>query len=286
MRLPNRLRAFRPGKTWIVLGASIGIGLLAALGARSYLNGRMAEMDADARGRKINVVVAKRDLSKGTRLSTDIVAVRSIPQDYAHASAILPQQFDRVEGQPLAYDVKGGEEIVWSLLEPKRPPTFSAHVESGRRAMTVAVDEINSISGMLEPGDLIDLMLTVDQKGKKVTVPFMQGVHVMATGTRAVDDPKTGERKTYSTVTLDADPTQARNIIVARDAGRITALLRNPQDKADARFNNLNLADLLGNGLSASAREIPVLYGGTNKLSPEALNLPQRPAQVSVPASP
>jgi pilus assembly protein CpaB len=101
----------------------------------------------------------------------------------------------------------------------------------------------------------------------------------MATGQRAVNDPKTGERKTYSTVTLDADPTQARNIIVARDAGRITALLRNPQDSAGARFSQRDLSELLGNALRPGASEIPVLYGGrSGKLSPEALNL-ARPAK-------
>jgi pilus assembly protein CpaB len=280
MRFPIRLRAIKPSKTWIVLGTSIGIGLIAALGARSYLTSRVAELEAKARGRNVNVIVAKSDLPKGTTLSAETVAVRSIPLEYAHSSALVPEQFDRVEGQPVAFNIKAGEEIVWSLLEPRKPPTFSTRVESGRRAMTVAVDEINSISGLLEPGDVIDLMLTVEQKGRKITVPFMQGVHVMATGQRAVDDPKTGERKTYSTVTLDTDPTQARNIIVARDAGRITALLRNPHDNAGARFNQLNLADLLGNGVGAGAREIPVLYGGrAGKLSAEALAL-ARPARI------
>jgi pilus assembly protein CpaB len=274
MKFPIRFRAVKPSKTWIVLGASIGIGLLAALGARSYLSNRMAEIDARARGRNVNVIVAKSDLPKGTRLSADTVAVRSIPLEYAHSSALVPEQFDRVEGQPLAFNVKAGEEIVWSLLEPRKPPTFSTRVEAGRRAITVAVDEINSISGLLEPGDVIDLMLTVDQKGRKVTVPFMQGVHVMATGQRAVDDPKTGERKTYSTVTLDVAPTQARNIIVARDAGRITALLRNPQDNAGARFSQRDLSELLGYALRPGAQEIPVLYGGRGgKLPPDALNL-------------
>lgn len=279
----SRIKALRPNKTWVVLGAALGIGLLAALAARSYLSSRMAELEAKARGRTVSVVVAKSDLVKGTKLSPETVAVRNVPMEFAHSSAILPDQFERVEGQALAFNVKSGEMVLWSLLEGKRAPTFSARVEAGRRAITVPVDEINSMSGLLEPGDLIDLMVTVDQKGRKVTLPLMQGVQVMATGQRSVDDPKSGERRIYSTVTLDTDPREARNIIVARDAGRITALLRNPQDRMPPQENVRDLAALLGagSGPSGYAPEIPVLYGGRGaKLPPEGLTLGGRPAQA------
>jgi len=173
--------------------------------------------------------------------------------------------------------------ILWSLMEGKRTPTFSARVEAGRRAMTVPVDEISSISGMLEPGDTVDLMVTLDQRGRKLTFPLLQTVQVMATGQRVVDDPKTGDRRSYSTVTLDITPEQAQYVIVAREAGRITALLRNPQDKqplADARSD---VAQLLGlkDGAAVSNTErdlqVPVLYGGRGGagLPPEGLRLGQ-----------
>jgi pilus assembly protein CpaB len=287
------IKAFRPNKTTLILATAIGIGLVAALGARSYLSGRMAELEAKERGRNVAVVVAKGDLAKGARLSSSTVAVRNIPLQFAHSSAVSPEQFERVDGRPLAYNVKAGEMILWGLMEGKKVPTFSARVEAGRRAITVPVDEINSISGLLEPGDLIDLMVTVDQKGKKITVPLMQGVQVMATGQRAVDDPKSGERKIYSTVTLDTDPRQAQNVIVAREAGRITALLRNPQDKTTTRAGQGDLTALLGATPMEAGRgglEVPVLYGGrAGKIPPEGLRLGlygQAAASAPAPAAP
>jgi len=270
-------------KTWLVLGVALALGVFAALGARSYFVNRMADIEARAKGKTIGVVVAKTDLARGTKLSADNVAVRQVPADYAHSLAVLPEQFDRVEAQPLSFAVKGGEMILWSLMEGKRTPTFSARVEAGRRAMTVPVDEISSISGMLEPGDTVDLMVTLDQRGRKLTFPLLQTVQVMATGQRVVDDPKTGDRRSYSTVTLDITPEQAQYVIVAREAGRITALLRNPQDKqplADARSD---VAQLLGlkDGAAVSNTErdlqVPVLYGGRGGagLPPEGLRLGQ-----------
>jgi pilus assembly protein CpaB len=169
-------------KTWVVLGAAIVIGALAALGARKYLSSEMAAIEARGKGEQVNVVVAKEKMQKGDVLSAATVAVRGVPSDYAHSSALLPDQFDTFDGKVLSAGVKPGEMILWSMLEGKKAPSFSARVEEGRRAITVPVDEINSISGLLEPGDLIDLVVTVNQKERKYTFPVIQTVRVMATG--------------------------------------------------------------------------------------------------------
>lgn len=266
-------------KTWIVLSVALSIGLLAALGARGYLNNQMAAIEARAKGKTINIIVAKRDLAKGTKLSSDTVAVRPIPIDYAHSTAISPNEFDRMDGQTLAYNVKAGEMILWGVLEGKRAPSFSARVAAGHRAITVPVDEINSISGMLEPGDIIDLMITVNQKDKKITIPLLQSVQVMATGQRASDQPQGeehSERRQYATITLNTTFEQAKNVIAAREVGKLTALLRNPEDKKTIGSAQGDISAFLGSQeRTREANTIPVLYGGKSNqnLPPEALHL-------------
>ena len=278
MKLPS-LKNIQIQRSWLILGAAVLIGLLAAWAASSYLSNRVADLEKQANGRTVSVVVAKADLPKGSRLSSDNLAVRAIPQSYAHSGSVLPEQFDRIDGENLAFPVKAGEAILWSLMESKRAPTFSSRVEIGRRALTLPVDEINSISGMLEPGDLIDLMHTQDQQGKKATYPILQSVRIMATGQRAMDDPKSGEKRMYSTVTLDTDPQEALELIAARDSGRLTAILRNPEDigtdpahfaSAGAKGKRFQFP---GNN---DARQVPVLYGGrSGKIPPEGLQLGQ-----------
>jgi pilus assembly protein CpaB len=287
MKLPSGVTALKPNKTWVVLGVALGIGLLAAFAASNYLSNRMAAIDAKSKGATVPVVVAKADLPKGTKLTSANMAVRNVPVDYAHSVAVTPNQYDRVDNQILAYPVKAGEMIIWGLIEGKKVPTFSARVENGRRAMTVPVDEINSISGLLEPGDIIDLIVTMDQKGKnqkgkKITFPLLQSVQVIATGQRSVDDPKSGERRQYSTVTLDTTPADSQRIIVARETGKLTALLRNPQDKTPLVNNRLDIDTLLGlNGgdqtdIEKTLLEVPVLIGGRGgKFPPEGLALGQ-----------
>ncbi len=272
MRLPSFLSRVRYNKTWLVLGVALGIGLLAAFIAQNYFTRRMAEIEARSRGQTVGVVVAKRELHAGDLISEDTVAVRAVPVDFAHSLAIRPENFAQISGRTIAYSLKSGEMVLWSLLEGQKIPTFSARIADGRRAITVPVDEINSISGLLEPEDQVDLILTLERNGKTHSFVMQQKLRVLATGQRVSESAKGGERRQYSTVTLDTTPEQAHSIIRAREAGKLTALLRNPQDGADLAHDPAAARFLMD--LNGDAFVVPVLYGGrSGGLPPEGLNL-------------
>jgi pilus assembly protein CpaB len=278
-------------KTWLSLGVALSIGLLTALAARSFLSHQMEAIAESNKHETVDIVVVKTDVPAGTKLGKENLAVRKIPVDFAQSGAVRPEDFARIDGKAIAYTLRSGEMLMWSQMETQRAPTFSARLAPGQRAITVVVDEINSISGMLEPGDLIDLMFAVEQDGQKVVLPLLQSVQVMATGQRVVDDPKSGEKAQFATVTLNATPEQAKNIIIARETGKLTALLRNPNDKEPIGNKSLDLTALFGNRRVAHhvAQGVPVLYGGSGaKFAPEVLRLngPHTPpVQVQMPAN-
>ncbi|MGV7207012.1 Flp pilus assembly protein CpaB [Oxalobacteraceae bacterium A2-2] len=271
LRLPKKLN-----RTWTVLGIATVIGLLAAAATRGYLNTRVAELEARNRQATVEVVVAKTELQPQSVLSNQNVALRKIPAAYAHSGAVAPADFNRIDGRSIAYQVKAGEMILWSQMSSKRAPTFCARLASGQRAITVMVDEINSISGMLEPGDLVDLMFSSDQGGRKQVIPLLQGLQVMATGQRSVDDPKTGASTPFATVTFNATPSQARSIILARDTGRLTALLRNPDDsRTVAELDERKPQAGASHRVAAPARPpILVLYGSSPSTAALATAMP------------
>jgi pilus assembly protein CpaB len=289
MKLLKSLTTVAIDRTWALLGAAVGIGLLAAFAARSYLSDRVADIEAKSRSEAVKIVVAKVDLPRGAALSSDNLAVRDVPKTWAQSGAVLPDQFSRIDGQRLGHPIKAGEMLMWT----RRAPTFSARVDAGRRAVTVPVDEISSISGLLEPGDKVDLIVTVERGGQRHTVPVLQGVDVLATGQRSVDDARSGEKRLYTTVTLDTDPQQARNLILARESGRLTALLRNPDDAVPLAGVPVDFAQWLqpsaGSGgrdpatdAPVPARGIPILYGGRSSVpKPEDLALAPRPGEAA-----
>ena len=72
--------AFKINKNWIVLVAALGVGGLAAWGAKNYLGSQMAEIEArDKNKAMVRVVVAKTDLAIATRY-TDLVLDRELAE--------------------------------------------------------------------------------------------------------------------------------------------------------------------------------------------------------------
>lgn len=260
------LTDWRPQRNTWVLALSIGLGLAATVGIQQWLQHRLHELDERARGKPIQLVVAKTDLRKGMALDSQHAAVREVPGDFSHSDAIRPEEFDSAEGQILTQAIKAGEMIMWGLLEGHKTPVFADRVGPQRRAITVPVDEINSMSGLLEPGNQIDLLMTLEIEGKKRTFTLLQGVTVMATGQRTLDNAQPGERRHYATVTLDTSPMEARDLVIARDHGRLTALLRNPNEPVVQHRRVIDLENLLYPRQTAAvvrAPAVPVLYGHT-----------------------
>ena len=166
----------------------------------------------------------------------------------------------------LAYPANAGEPVIWAQLEGQRAPTFSARLTQGRRAVTVPVDEISSLSGMVEPGDLIDIVVSINKDKRNFTFTLLQSVTVLATGTKASQDERDpeGRSRTFSTITLDTTPEDAKRVIAAREVGRVTALLRAPNDTGSVSRERSDAQGLLGlaTGLSSAGSSVPVIYGG------------------------
>jgi pilus assembly protein CpaB len=270
-------------RSWLILGVALALGGLAAFGVNRYITRQVQDIEARSKAHKtVRVLVPKEDLPKGTVLGAKVVAVRDLPAEWAHSNAITPEQFDRVENQKLAYPAARGEMLLWSLLEGQRAPSFSSRLPAGHRAITVAVNEVNSISGMLEPGDRIDLMVSLKKDKRAYMFPLLQNVTVLATGSRAVPEHegKEGGKRTFATITLGATPEEAQRVLAAREVGQLAALLRSPGDTGVKPAGRKDAMALLGiDDEPVAEGGVPVLYGGRGgKLSAPGALAPLRTA--------
>jgi pilus assembly protein CpaB len=207
-------------------------------------------------------VVAAYDLAVGTRVDADYIAVRQIPREWATSDTLTPEDFIPRTGAVLTYAVRQGDPILSTYLAQDKPSPLSWRVSAGRRAITIPVDEINSLSGMLQAGDLLDLYVSFEHQRRQVTAPLLQGVRVLATGRTGTDEDSAAS--SFSTITLDAGPEDAIKLVAARQAGSITAMLRHHRDKHTvATATSGDLASLLGMVSLPSEKErtVPVLYG-------------------------
>jgi pilus assembly protein CpaB len=268
-------RRFRLDPRLAAVVAALLTGAVAYVAARHYLASeeRAAEARVAERHQKRAVLVARTDLTAGTVLDAGLLAARQIPVRYVAASAALPQEVARVEGQRLLHDVRGGEPILWPSLAGGEDTTLSAGLQRGRRALTFPVDEVNALSGMLTPGDVIDLLYTAPgAAGVPAVRPLLQRVTVLATGRSTgpagADDGARGTSAAeFATITLDLTPEQAQLVVLAQRAGELTAVLRHPADAAVPPARTVDasaLAERTVRRVAAAPRDyVDVITGGS-----------------------
>lgn len=250
-------------KNWFILLAALGVGGLAAMSTKNYIAQKIESIEAKDKDKAmVKVVVAKQDLDKGSVLSGENMATRDIPKEWVHSDAITPDQFNRADGARLALPANAGEPVLWAQVENEKAGSFSTKLDIGRRAVTLPVDEISSISGMLAPDDLIDIIVSVQKDSRSYTFTLLQSMRVLATGTKVSQTDEEGKPSTFTTVTLDTSPEDAKKLIAAREVGRITALLRSPTDAASVSLSRAEANDLLGLGNADGLSSVPVIYGG------------------------
>lgn len=260
MRLPFDRRS------GLMLAIAFAAGLLAVWAARQHIQGRILQIEAQARVPTVQRIVAAYDLPAGLRLTSDHLAVRSFPAGLAASDSIGPEGHAGLEGRLLKMPLRAGDAILPAHAAFDKSLPFSAKLGEGRRAITMPIDAINSASGLLEPGDLIDLYVSFDHQRKRITAPLLQGVLVLATGSDTDGAPGPEGSYGYTTVTLDTSPEDAIKLVAARQGGTITALMRRPDDaQPTQRASRGDLASLLGvapaNPAPGKPRRAPVIYG-------------------------
>lgn len=276
----GRLRTLLAGhRNAVLLLAALACGAIAVQAGRSWLAHQLeAERArlAPVPPRTLAVVVARQDLAKGEVVDARTMAVRDIPEEFVSSSAVRPDRFESVAGLRLAAGLRGGEQLLASAIVGGDHTSFSQRVKPGIRALTIAVDEVNSISGMLQPGDRIDLLFSARLperdgargQGAETTVPLFQGLLVLATGrqVRAGVDER-GAQRSYSTVTVEVEPEQAQRLVVAQRTGKLTAVLRNPDDPARMARRAMDLRQLLGVAPVLAASDGPqIIVGGMGRV--------------------
>ena len=154
-------------KTWMMLISAIVFGLVAAGLSVLYLNAREAAIIESLIGEEEvlrKVIVATRDLPKGTRLKEEYLATLNMPARFVADSTLTLDNFEDHLDQFLINDISSGKPILAGDVDAKFPRDFSDLIEPGRRALTVQVDEVNSISGMLRPGNRVDIYVIIQAK--------------------------------------------------------------------------------------------------------------------------
>ena len=193
----------------------------------------------------VAVLVASRPLHAGTLLHPQDLATRDFPLSAVPPGALrsMGSQRNDLNGALLRVTIPtGGLILPPDLVQPGDHGYLAAVLSPGKRAVSIGVDAVSGVAGLIWPGDDVDLILTqsFDDPGvpagrRMAAKTVLSALRVIATD----QDLVRGERPDSAglasrTVTLEATPDQAQAISIANRLGKLSLSVRSIESDQQA----------------------------------------------------
>lgn len=235
---------------------AIGAAFLATILIVAWLN-QEQKRQADALNRRfkelhaniVDAIFAENDIPQGTTITEDMLSTKPVAKNSLPAEAVT--SLSKVIDRAATVNIKKGSLISLDMIGwlAAKETTLAMKTPIGKRAITLAVDNISSLLGMIKPGDYVDvislILLPTMIEGKPgtqpATVPLFQNVQVIAVGSQLGRDqePEPGSRRrreedglkgTVPLITLALGPEEANLLTFVQEQGKIRLVLRSPGD--------------------------------------------------------
>lgn len=277
-----------------------------------------AQANSKENARTVSVVVPTSDAAIGTVVNSGNFAARPVAEDLLYDDVITASDFQQFSGQKLARQVLHGRPLRLSDLMAPEIKDVALVIPNGMRAVTIPIDNLNSIAQALRPGNQVDVFLLSRAPKQQDNVPdealdqaslFMQNMEVLAVG-RDFSDPRQhpdvadrmaragevqgSEGPSYDTATLLVSPAESAKLLIGQKMGIYRLALRGREDTEIVQLPTLS------SGSFMPARPLPpteiktgtveyIIGGnGSNIVSMQAASTALTPSTTDVlpPASP
>jgi pilus assembly protein CpaB len=234
-------------KTFLPIALSLVIAITGSYFLYKWIDkqrspAEVVQIEAEA----VPLAVAAVDIPWGTKLKPEMIKTtpylkESMPAGHFTSVAKLT---DRVLLTPL----KPNEPITEHKLAPISVETggVSAVIKAGKRAIAVKGDKVIGISGFINPGNRVDVLVTIQDPRKKEekTKTILENIPVLATGTQIQENEK-GEPAPVDVYTLEVTPEEAEKIALAAAEGKLQMALRSATDVNEIITDGITIPQLL-----------------------------------------
>ena len=203
---------------------------------------QVVKVEADA----VPVVVAVADIPWGTLLTPEMMKTspylkESLPIGHFTAPADLKERI-------LIAPLKANDPITEHKLAPTSIKTggVAAVLEKGKRAVAVKGDKVIGLAGLINPGNKVDVLVTIEdpQKKEEKTKTILENVMVLATGTQIQKNEK-GEPSPVDVFTLAVTPEEAEILSLGAAQGKLQLALRSVTDTQTVLTTGVNIPKML-----------------------------------------
>lgn len=277
----------------ILLVVAAGCGLVAMLGVKKAISQKPVETVET-----VQVLSAIADIQVGTRLDEVNTKFVEVPVSTAPEGAIT--SLDETTERSLKVPVMPGDWILKSKLTEPGEIGAVASIPPGMAVVTIPVDATTSHSGMMRPGNRVDLLLTYDDNSSgrsiKKMITVMEFVEVFAVDARIYGIDKEGDGLAKN-ISLLVEPEQGKVVNLATGLGKLSTMLRPNGDVTSSGKTEIS-AEFLDSSFSGSGhrnrsvmenREIGMVDESSESPSMDeslAQELARVPAQGPEPSAP
>lgn len=241
---------------------------------------RAAEEARKERDNLVTVVVAAQDLYMGLPiapedLSTKRVLPETIDPDYVFSDPT------EVVGRTPRERVLADEILrVERLARADAGVGLNAIITPGRRAMTIETDTESGMAGLLQPGNYVDVIVTIrpddeeEAGGKWVTETILQTVRILAVGAQlGAKEEEEGRSKTKKrqrpSVTLELTLEEAEKLALASSRGDLHLVMRSDIDIVQQQTDGpLTSNTLLGLTIQQKVEQVTAGVRGPRTTTP------------------
>ena len=232
---------------------------------------------ATGKSTSTRVLAADRDLPEGSLLRDSDLRWTTVAEGTPTDNYFLEgrDKRERLRGALITKSFKSGALLpAMVVITPDEPGFLAAAVRPGMRAVGIGLDEVSGITGLISPGDRVDIVLTSDTKERRFSETILQKVRVLSF------------KEKSNTATVEVSPKQTEMLAVARTMGELSLALRSQfgedaGNQAETNFTrDLDVSQALKRQAEAAAlaaRAAAALNQGTTKPTTTA------PAQTAAP---
>jgi pilus assembly protein CpaB len=230
----------------------------------------------------VGYFVAARPLPKGTLAREEDFTVRSVPPERVPTGAILesPDSKLGLPGSLVRKFVDAGSPVtLQDILRPRDRGFLASVLAPDTRAISIKVDEESGVSGLIRPGDYVDIVLTqvfekADPARRALSETVLRKVRIIAIdqeiaqGGRGIS---AAAGKLPQTVSLELTPEQVKKITVAKQLGTLSLAVRAAVEQWDtgdtAAMSSCDVSPELArqNALAGQRAPVVVHSGGEVK---------------------
>lgn len=215
-------------RTTLILAVllALGTGLLTL----NYLSSMRAASAAPERQREI--LVADKDIP--ARITVTAAMLRRVTRAESQVEPDAIADPRRAIGALALISIPAGASITASKVGRPSQVGLSVVLKPGMRAISIQVDKVKGVSGLIEPGDRVDVIAVPPRVGSEAphAVTILRGALVLALGNALETAGATPapDAQNVTTATLGVTPVQANLLSMADLNATLRLALRSPKE--------------------------------------------------------